>query len=85
MFWCTIWRLEKATKADTQREVGVLTSGAPTAQSSLSPTISELNRASLNTLMYAIRNDEKSEKKLNLVVIHFAILLFFGKLLLKCF
>lgn len=39
----------------------------------------------LNPLMCAIRNDEKSTEKLNLVVIHFSILLSFGKLLLKCF
>lgn len=64
---------------------GVLTYGAPTAQSSLSPPISELNLPSLNTLMYAIRNDEKSKKKLSLVVIHIPILPVFGKLLLKYF
>lgn len=58
---------------------------ASAAQSSLSLAISELNHRSLGALMYAIRNYEKSEKKLNLVVIHFPILLFFGKLLLKCF
>lgn len=49
------------------------------------PQSKKPNLPSLNALMHAIRHDEKSKKKLNLVVIHFSILLSFGKLLLKCF
>lgn len=88
MFCSSVWRRAKSNKewfSCAQTEASVLTYGAPTAQSSLSHTVSELNLPSLSALMYAIRNDEKSKKKLSLVVIHFPILLVFGKLLLKYF
>lgn len=88
MFQYTIWRLAKATKADFTlhgEKYSVNLESSHCTVISVSHNLRAETSQPQHSLMYAIRNDEKWKKKLSLVLIHFAIYLFFRKLLLKYF